>query len=287
MLKCTPIQIKTPAKFLLNGLFFGSDKSKKVYIFVHGLGGSIFSQLDLVESLADSNCAALTFNNKGNGVITKFKKLDPKSKKGYQTHLFGSIKENFVDCVDDIAGAIKYCTDLGIKNIVLVGHSTGCQKIVYYLSHKKNSFVEGAVLLAPISDYSSTVATIDKKLYKKDLALANKLIKQGKGGELFKTSIWPFVISATRFVSLYTPDSAEEIFTYATDRKPKFLQKINAPLLVVLAGCDEYNDRPVEALSSWFSSNTKNKDQVKVVEGSSHSFHGFTPVVTGLIKKSF
>ncbi len=36
-------------KFILNGIFFGSEKAENVFIFVHGLGGSLFGHVGLAE----------------------------------------------------------------------------------------------------------------------------------------------------------------------------------------------------------------------------------------------
>jgi len=60
MHSCEPIEIVTPKKVLLNGLWFGVRKPKSVIIWVHGLGSSAFSKLDIVRKLVDKNTPELS-----------------------------------------------------------------------------------------------------------------------------------------------------------------------------------------------------------------------------------
>jgi len=86
--------------------------------------------------------------------------------------------------VDDISGIINYVKEKGIGEIYLVGHSTGCQKIAYYLSRKNHSQISGAVLIAPMSDYAASLKLNTDSLLEKQLSLANDLLQDGKPNEL-------------------------------------------------------------------------------------------------------
>lgn len=277
-------KIITPKKFVLNGIFFGSEKPKNIFIYLHGLTGSLFGHIDLFEKIVDKNNAVLAFDNRGSGVITPIKKLCS-SKKGYKNVDIGMIREVFTDCVDDIEGALICAKSLGAKNIFLLGHSTGCQKSVYYLAKKQKSPVKGAILLAPMSDYADAVAFNDKKVFSRAVGCARKMVKAGKGHEFMPKNIWPELIEAQRFLSLNTPDSIEEIFTYASNQSPKILQKIEKPLLVILAENDDCRDRPMKEIASWFEKNVKSKKyRVAIIKKSLHGFHGYEAELGGLIK---
>jgi chaperonin GroES len=59
----------------------------------------------------------------------------------------GETFEIFGDCVDDLQGVVNLAKDRGVKEIYIVGHSTGSQKNVYYLpkeasKDKKEGIVE-------------------------------------------------------------------------------------------------------------------------------------------------
>lgn len=283
-MNCQPIRFLTPKRFLLDGLWFFTPSSKQAIIFVHGLGGAMLWP-DLVYKLADKQTSVLTFNNRGNGVIAKVRYLDKKGNKN--KILGGAAHEIFTDCVDDIQGAVDFCHRQGFKKIILVGHSTGCQKSVYYLSRVKNQKqIAKLILLCPISDYASAV-TFDKKYIKKATELARRLVKTGKKHELLPTNIWPFLHDAQRFLSLFTATSKEEIFSYATPQsRPRTLQKVTVPMLVVFAEKDEYLDRPLAKVLSWFKDSlvVSNAD-FKIIKGANHGFVKREQVVIKAIKQ--
>jgi len=267
----TLITFLTPQKIQLHGVWLGDNKAKTVFVFLHGLGGSLFSRSPLLELLAaEKNTAVFTFNNRGYGLINSFKRKKKKDETEY--YIAGMAHELFPECLDDIDGALNYARYRGAKKIFLVGHSTGCQKSIYYLAKKTKAKVAGVILLAPVSDYA-TVNLKDKN-YRKALKKAEQLKKVEKGQSLLPTNLWPHAISAQRFLSLYTPSSEEEIFSYASKRRPAILQKVTKPILAVLAELDEFNDRPVKEMRTWFDETLASRPgyHLAIIKGSDHAF---------------
>lgn len=263
------VQITTPKKYLLNGLWFGPKKPRQVVVWVHGLGSSMFSKLEIARLISDKNIGVLAFNNRGNGTVTRIPRKGKESTRG------GAAFEVFTDCIDDIQGAINFARRAASVNIFLAGHSTGCQKSVYWAS-KKGKGVKGVILLAPVSDYA---AMRKKSGAVKLLRVANyarRLVRRGRPHELIPSSIWSTELDdAQRFLSLYTQDSVEEIFTYAQPKKkPTTLQKVRIPTLVLWAEKDEFSDRPAKEIAAWFEKNLKNRHKVVVVPKVGHSFRG-------------
>lgn len=287
MLNSQIIKIETPKKFLLNGLLLGPKKAKTFYIFIHGLGGSLFSQLELAQKLVNKDTAVISFNNRGFGTINRVARLDKRRLKGYINLNMGMAHEVFGDCLDDIDGAVNYASKLGAKRIILLGHSTGCQKSVYYLSKKKKSKVSAAILLAPLSDLADMRRILGEKEYKKLISLAKKMFKAGRSSELMPFDKWPIPMDAQRFLSLYSPGSEEDIFSYFTKKDPKALKKLSTPLLIVLAGADEYADRGAKEIATWFNDVIKAKKQqvVKIIPGASHNFFQQRQALSTIIKK--
>jgi|AntRauTorckE6833_2_1112554.scaffolds.fasta_scaffold17426_1 pimeloyl-ACP methyl ester carboxylesterase len=281
------IKFKNGDKLMLDALVLGNNKAKKAYIFIHGLGSNMFSCFSLNQKLAKKSRMLLTFNNRGQGIINKFKEEDIKSEKGYKSKILGSALEEFTDSKYDIQGAVDYLKSQGIKEIYLIGHSTGCQKSVYYLSKVNDKTVKGAVLLAPISDYSSTINSIDVNSYKKALEEALKMKKNNKENELLASNFWYRPISAQRFLSLYTPTSTEEIFTYGSKKIATLLRKVDKKLLVFLAEKDEYSDRESNVLKVWFDKNIKNLNKVFIIKEANHGFQGKEDELARIIHKYF
>lgn len=277
-----PVRFITPKGFQLDGLHFAVPRRKRVIVFVHGLGGTMFWPA-LVYKMAQKDTAVLTFNNRGHDKIS-FVRQPLKNGKAKKLRA-GSCHEVFTDCVDDLQGAVDFCRDRGYKEIFLVGHSTGCQKTVYYLSRLKNQKpIAGAVLLSPVSDYADAL-TQDQTVIGKVVKLARRLVQAGKEHQMLPVDLWPQLHDAQRFLSLYTPDSVEEIFCYATARRPLTLQKVTVPMLAIFAEKDEYLDRPLKAVADWFMKNVRAKDfAFKSVAKANHGFHGCEQPVLALIR---
>lgn len=272
------ITITTPKKYILNGLWFGPDKPDRVLIFIHGLTATAFSNHKISVPLSDQNTAVITFSNRGHDKVAKLKKIDKRKKKGYRSIYAGEALEVFTDCVDDIQGAVDLIKAKGVNKMFLIGHSTGCQKSIYYLSRQgKQKQVNGVVLLCPVSDYAASSLFTKKQDLNKILSCAKKMKYQGKENDLLPGNIWPDYHSAQRFLSLYTPDSDEEIFTYAQSNKiPNTLQRVKLPTLAVFAGNDKYHDRPTKRIVDWFKENSRSSDlSTDVVNNAPHNFNGY------------
>ena len=273
---CRVIKIQTPKKFLLDGLWYGPEKAKNVFIYIHGLGSSLFFQTELCQLLVGGDTAVLAFNNRGSNIVSRIKRINKKKKSGYESYTVGQAHEVFSDCVDDIDGAVRFSSKKGISNIFLTGHSTGCQKSVYYLHKRKVSKIKGSVLLAPMSDYADFFAFTDSRIRKTATSFARKMIHNGKANDLIPKNIWPHTIDSQRFLSLFTPESLEEIFSYAVpDKIPKILKSVKTPMQIIFAGDDEYRDRPINEIAKWFAKTLIDKSvEIEIIPGSVHNFKG-------------
>ncbi len=280
-------EIITPQKAILNGLWCGpsSDKAtkgkpkkpKRVIVWVHGLGSSMWSKLGIVEKLVDSTTAVLVFNNRGHDVVARISTTGKKRIQG------GAAHEVFTDCVDDIQGAVNLAKQSGAKEIFLAGHSTGCQKSVYWASKKRG--VRGIILLAPISDYSAEVKLRGNKRVVRAALAARALVGRGKKHTLLPENIWHETLDAQRFLSLYTGKGAEEIFTYWNPAvNPRTLKSVKIPLLTLLAESDEFADRPAKKIEDWFLKYAKKQDATHVISRVAHSFSGGESRVARLIR---
>lgn len=282
---CFLIDIVTPKKFKLSGLWFGPVKPKRVIIFVHGLSSSAF-QTALAEALVDKKTAVITFSNRGHNKIAKIYRLD-KTKRGHHSVLVGQAHEVFTECTDDIQGVIDFVRSAGVRDIYLAGHSTGCQKSVYYASRKSNQKnIKGIILLAPLSDYAAAVKFDTDGKLAKATKVARTLVQKGEKHELLPASVASNPIDAQRFLSLYTPDSAEEIFTYAQPKKnPRAFKSVETPVCILLAGDDEYGDRPAKDIAAWFEQHTHSKHfAAKIIPDATHSFAGKEGLMVSVVR---
>lgn len=272
------VEIETPKGVLLHGLWFGPKRAEKVIVWVHGLSSSVFSRHDQFEALVSRDTAVLVFNNRGHDKVARVAKRSGKRLRG------GAAHEIFTDCIDDIDGAIRCARKHGAKNIFLAGHSTGCQKSVYW-AYKRGRGVRGIILLAPISDYAGAHKSFGESRVRKAVSYAKRMIRDGKKHELIPERMWTWdmLADAQRFVSLYSGNGAEETFPYWNSKRvPKVFRSIEIPMLVMLAENDEFADRSAKELDLWFT-NHLYTGEVRIVEGSDHGFKGHERAVAILI----
>jgi pimeloyl-ACP methyl ester carboxylesterase len=284
---CLHVRFTTPKKYLLDGLWYGGSKPRRAIVFIHGLGSNAFGHHDYLAPLADKNTAVFFFNNRGHDLLSRTRRAGSDKNWKRKAVLAGAVSEVFADCVDDIQGAVNLLRSRRVREIYLVGHSTGCQKSVYYLAQPgRQKYIRGAVLLCPVSDYADVRKSVDPQKLRRAQAAAKDLLRRRMPHSYLSPALWPSLIDAQRFVSLYTPDGKEELFTYAQPRKkPHALRRIRIPLRVVLAEKDEYHDRPTREIAAWFSANLRSKHgSVSVVPDAGHSFRHLEYKVVGEVR---
>lgn len=280
------IEIVTPKKFILNGLWFGETTAKRTIVMVHGLTSSAFSMRGVVGALLDSETSVITFNNRGFESIASVKQLVSKTERKW--HLAGAGHEVFADCVDDIQGVVNFARKNGAKEIYLAGHSTGCQKSVYWASKTAGKGVKGIILLAPLSDYACEKATDTDGRMQKATALARTLVKGKKPHELMPRWASPIMrMDAQRYLSLYTPDSIEEIFTYGQPgKRSKTYESVKLPVLVLFADKDQHAERSAEKMIEWFAQNTRSKYfRAGIIPKVEHNFRGGEKRLAQLVRQ--
>ncbi len=267
---CSVICLQTPRKILLRGLWFGGHKPTKLILWVHGLGSSTFSMLHVVEKLVDSQTAALTFNNRGHDVVNR---LSAKTTKKGKPRYGGAAHELFTECVDDINGAVRFARRQGVKEVYLAGHSTGCQKSIYWAAQGGRG-VKGIILLAPVSDYAAGIKQFGKRKLERAAQYARALMAKKRKHTLLPSDVWPELLDAQRFLSLYSPDGVEEMFPYAQKgKRPVLLHRVRIPILTLWAGGDEYSTHSGKEVAAWFSQNVlSQKSAVHVIRNAAHNF---------------
>ncbi len=275
------VEIETPKKYVLNGLWFGPVRAKRVVVWVHGWGSSMFSKLDIAEALVNGTTAVIMFNNRGHDKVTSVSTADGKRIRA------GAVHEVFTDCTDDIQGAVNYARRRGARAIYVAGHSTGCQKSIYYAS-KHPRGVRGIIILGPMSDYSAEKMAQGSAALKRAERAAHAYVGQNKKHALLPEDVWkwPWIADAQRFLSLYTGESAEEIFTYwAPEKLPKTLRAVRIPTLVLLAEKEEFADRSAPEIAAWFEEHIRAPHSVVIVPKVTHSFKGGEGITAGAIRR--
>ncbi|MCA9330133.1 alpha/beta fold hydrolase [Candidatus Saccharibacteria bacterium] len=155
-MQATPLSFNSSDGFTLYGLHFvrASKKQKSIAIFVHGAGNSnIISKGLLLSTLADSLQAKqhdlVAFNNRGSGYVGAIKRYDTEGAVA-EKRMSGMAYERIAECIEDLDGIIDWAVNQGYDNVVLIGHSTGANKLVLYAnsSSTRLKYVQKLFLLA-------------------------------------------------------------------------------------------------------------------------------------------
>ena len=271
-------EITTKDKIIHQGIYRKPEKtSKKALLFVHGLTSTFYGNIHfyeyLIPELEKIGIGFAAFNNRGHDFIAGLRKVDNRKASGYSHAVMGSGFEIFTDSVYDIDAGISFLVSEGFSEIILVGSSTGANKVCYYAGFFDDKRVKGVVLVSPTSD--RLVPTTDPKKRSMELDIMRSLIKQGKGDELI-TDHHYFPLTPKRYLSLFNPGSSEDVFDYG-DENPKLtaFYKIKKPLLVVFGSRDESRDRPMSKIKKVFDTHTGSRNYKSlIIKGAMHNYAG-------------
>jgi alpha-beta hydrolase superfamily lysophospholipase len=263
-------RVKTRDGVSLDGIYVKpAHRSNTALIWVHGLGSRFSSGQTLTKEVSSaaskSGVGYFNFNNRGHDTVNR----DGIGKK----RNLGRAFERFEDCVHDIRAVIREARRLGFKNIVLAGHSTGANKILYYLHKTKDRSVKGLLLLAGLSDISAVAKEIGLRELRRRVKIVEKLARKNP------TALVPEkfgLYSHARYLSLFQPGRNEDTFPYYNPMAEwKALKSIRIPVAVVIGAKDQYLDRPAKNLIEIFQKNairTKSFSGV-IIKGANHGFY--------------
>ncbi len=240
------IRFKTKDNLKLQGLLYEpKQETNKAIIHVHGWIGNFYENT-FIDSIANSalqkNIAFFTFNNRGAGIVTEFIRNDKREN-------IGSSLEIFEESIFDIEEAVNFMQKKGYKEIILQGHSLGCQKIIYRQNSKKDRRIKGLILLSPVNDVEFVSKKIlGKSKYKKSIKIAKEMIQNGKGQDAVPgwMQFYP-LLSANMFIQVSDPASTSgKIFDYSGELIE--LKNIETPVLAIFGSKDNYQIEPAEKL---------------------------------------
>lgn len=265
-------QIKTRDGITLDGIYVPPKrKSKTALVWIHGLSSRFSSGQTLIKELSDlckkNGIGYFKFNNRGHDVVNR----DGKDKK----YLQGGGVEKFEECILDVSATISFARSLGYKKIILAGHSTGANKALYYVYQTQDRRVSGLMLLGPISDIAAMQKVIGRANLNKGLKTAKKILKENP--QLFMPPGFGYLNTAKRFISLYTPGTAEDVFPHYDEKANwRELGAVKIPIAVIVGSRDEHLDIRAQDLVEIFRKNADNTKMFSgiIIKGANHGFHG-------------
>ncbi len=281
------IECTTLDHLVHQGFFYEPQKKGKIaLVWVHGLTGNFYRNFSLHRALI-AQCkkhgwAYLSCNTRGHDMLASIRKVDNSTDSGFTRIPAGAGQEIFTDCVYDIQAYVQYLGTLGYSRMILIGHSTGANKVCYYsASYPYDARVAGVVLMSPIRDRLTVPSYMECILW-----IMKRLVALGLGKRpLFVPGVF-FPITPYRYVSLFSCGSPEDVFTYGDkpSRSMHMVSGMKHPAFVVFGEEDEMADRPVALIQKEFDSQVYRLAYTSTrIAGSDHGFEGYEHTVAGKI----
>lgn len=263
----------TEDDLMLQGTYFDSEDKECCILFVHGQAQSIIDNqfaYNIGKNLSNNKISFLYGHNRGYSYINCMSKKDGTMEK------IGATFEIFEDCIKDISIWIKKIKELGYKRVVLIGHSLGCNKALYYLS-QNIKLIDGVIFLSPPDMVGIT--KIEEEKFEQFMEEAKQNIFNNESNKILDNLLCNFdYISSKTFVDFYTENNA--IDNFPIERNPKVfeqLSKLSIPILS-MAGSLEYKTYLEQKLLKEKAINCKDYNY-HIIEGANHFYNGYEDIV--------
>jgi pimeloyl-ACP methyl ester carboxylesterase len=229
----SPVKVRTKDNLILKGGLLKAENGKDLIIFIHGTASNFYENefmKNISKKLLKVNFSVLSANNR-------------------VAFASGSAIEKFEDCIKDINAWIKFALSKEYKNIILMGHSLGTEKVVYYMNKGKyKNNVKSVVLFAPTDSYGSQLRFLKDKgnLKQRLMCEALSLARKGKGNKLLTVMKLCHAgvkrKSAASYIDFFKDGSElSKTFPLRNGKNLYFYRKINVPILAVLGDKDKWS----------------------------------------------
>lgn len=175
----------------------------------------------------------------------------------------------------ELTSLIEFLIDREMKSIILLGHSTGCQDILWYLKHhyKPEHDVKRVILQGPLSDRDYFSTSLPN--YTELLNWAAAKVGSNRGDEVYPRIVCNAPMTAYRLYSLLAPLGDDDFFSLdlnVSERRNKF-GTIPVPVTVAFSAMDEYfsDSSKYEALGRSFKEACEMIDILKVIPNADHA----------------
>lgn len=215
------LSFETSDQETLHGLLFraeGSPYTDVALLMIHGVAMNFYSgPLPIfAEALAERGYHSCSVNTRGHDWV---------SRGGDLTAFRGATYENFEECLLDVDAAIERLRQEGYARFVLVGHSLGSVKSLYYQGTRQRQDIVGVISCSAPKQFYTARVTEDSE-FEERMADAERQVAGGEGEEL----LWAPASGATglftyrTYVSKYGRHETNDVRPHAS--------RLGCPLLV-------------------------------------------------------
>jgi len=192
-----------------------SREAASAAILLHGVASNFYTSSTfepLIPKLQSLGLPVLSVNTRGHDSVFS-------AGSGTVRRRFGAAYENVDDCRLDVAAWIDFLKSRGHVRIVLIGHSLGAIKAVYFQAHEKRADVATIVAVSPPRlSYSAFMNAPESVQFWESMQTAEELVKAGKQDELFTSKFpFPMLMTAGAYIDKYGPAERYNFLKFAAD----------------------------------------------------------------------
>lgn len=256
---------------------FSGDEKDICVIFVHGMCQTIIDNYFTIvcgNILSEKKIGFLYAHNRGYSLEN-----DILMKDGSYTRC-GCMYEIFEDCVLDIDLAIEKVKELGYKRIILMGHSYGCNKLIYYY-YKKRPDILG-MILASAPDMVG-LQLLRQKDYSILIKEAKENIDNGDPTKLLSNLVEDYMyMSSQTYYNWFNKDSNLDNLPVINNSNNWYqFESIDIPILTFSGALETDNYLHLDLLKD--KAKNCNNFECKIIENANHFYHNKEDEISSLI----
>ncbi|HEV8637334.1 MAG TPA: alpha/beta fold hydrolase [Chloroflexota bacterium] len=253
--------------YLMAGAVFRPDGPARDtgVVFVHGLTGTFYglTPVRLGRRLAEDGFVVVSGNNRGHdfGAVIRTRDL--------QTRLAGGGWELFDESPLDVSAWVSFASELGAKNVVLVGHSLGALKVCYYQATRQDPRVVGLVAASPPLRAGSTRPGGATK--GEILALAERMVAEGRGRDLLPWDTFP-AGAGTHSAQTYANRARTNLDVYGHETTDPAVARVYCPILAFYGTNEESVGSATDLGTIKRHARSSQRVDTRMFEGADHSY---------------
>ena len=247
-------------------IHFESNKKDICIICIHGMCGTIIDNYFATvwgKLLAKNDIGFIYEHNRGHSIENDIVMKDGSFKR------CGCMYEIFEDCIYDIDLAIQTAKEKGYKRIILLGHSLGCNKVIYYY-YKKHPNILG-IILASAPDMIGSHLLIEPD-YEELLKEAKENIEKNQPTKLLHKMIedYMYMSSQTYYNWFHKNSNLNNLPIISNPKNWEQLETIDVPILTFSGSKDEDYYLHLDLLKEK-ATNCKNFEY-QIIENTGHTY---------------
>ena len=247
-------------------IHFESNKKDICVICIHGMCGTIIDNYFATvwgNLLAKNGMGFIYEHNRGHSIENDIVMKDGSFKR------CGCMYEIFEDCIYDIDLAIQTAKEKGYKRIILLGHSLGCNKVIYYY-YKKHPNILG-MILASAPDMIGSHLLIEPE-YEELLKEAKENIDKNQPTKLLHKMIedYMYMSSQTYYNWFHNNSNLNNLPIISNPKNWEQLETIDVPILTFSGSKDEDYYLHLDLLKEK-ATNCKNFEY-QIIENTGHTY---------------